>query len=327
MSEQITSEQITPEQITPEQITLEQDISSAITLGVNILDNTTENSKHVKPARTKFEKTCDHCNKILKSEKTYEQHINNQVCYNKDETTYCKLCKIALPNRHDYVKHLLSMEHINKIGCHNLETLNNNQPSTILQIDPFLTNNEAKSIGTNNLGNKFTFVFQNNKTQTIDLVNNDNSNTNANRDLVRNNGSAVNAVSNESNECNVSNESNGGNGNTNQNSNNNVCGQIGNRKIEPTSKQQKILSILENANSVDEGCKLLLRMLDNKLNIEDYQGLQSIIRNDNNMKKELNNAYIDLIDKYVSMLVKRRNNGETIYKEKDISKIVILLTI
>ena len=50
-------------------------------------DNT-EKKQQLKPARTKFEKTCNHCNKIFKSEKTYEQHVNNQVCYSKDEITY-----------------------------------------------------------------------------------------------------------------------------------------------------------------------------------------------------------------------------------------------
>jgi len=266
-----------------------------------------------KATRQKFEKSCNHCNKVLKSAKTYEHHVNNQVCYSKDEITFCKLCKITCPNRSDYVKHLLSMDHINKIGCQNLETLNNNQPSTILQIDPFLTNNEARSIGTNNLGNKFTFVFRDNKTQTIDLVN---TNTPINTPINTHINTPINTPINT-------------HINTHINISAAVNGDVSseNRKIEATTKQQKILSILENVNSIEEGCKLLLRMLDNKLNMEDYHGLQSIIRNDSNMKKELNTAYIEIIDKFVSMLVKRRTSGETIYKDKDISKIVISLTI
>ena len=312
-----------------EQTMLESNISESIVLDSNTPDNTSDSNiseltvsdnniipeiiTKQKAVRTKFEKTCGHCNKVLKSAKTYEHHVNNQVCYNKNETTFCKVCKITCSNRPDYVKHLLSMEHINKIGCQNLETLNNNQPSTILQIDPFLTNNEAKSIGTNNLGNKFTFVFQNNRTQTIDLINNDNQNNNP---IGNNNLSGNNNINNLTSAI-------------AHNTLNQVIidGQSGNRKIEPTVKQQKILSILENAKSIEDGCKLLLRMLDNKLNLEDYHGLQSIIRNDSNMQPELNTAYIEIIDKFVSMLVKRRTNGETVYKDKDISKIVISLTI
>jgi hypothetical protein len=116
--------------------------------------NDVSNQK-TKTIRTKFEKACTHCNKVLKSAKTYEHHINNQLCYSKNEITYCKICNIKKDTHTEYIKHLLSMEHLNSIGCNKLETLNTNQPSTILQADPYLSNNEARSIGTNNLGNKF----------------------------------------------------------------------------------------------------------------------------------------------------------------------------
>jgi hypothetical protein len=239
-----------------------------------------------------FEKKCDHCNKVIKSAKSYDNHINTQVCYTRDELTYCKLCKLTVSNHNEYLKHLLSMEHINKIGCNNLEVLHNNQPSTILQADPYLTNNEARSIGTNNLGNKFTFVFENNNTQTVNLIPNTDSSTLQNDTKPEKIGK-----------------------------------KIGEKIIEPTQKQMKILSLLNNISNVAEGCKILLLMLDNKLNIEDYNGLQNIIKKDTNMKPEYKSAYSEIIDKFVSMLIKRKNNGEIIYKDKDISKIVISLTI
>jgi hypothetical protein len=236
----------------------------------------------------KFEKACTHCNKILKTIKSYENHINTQVCYSRDEISYCKLCKLLLSNNDEYIKHLLSMEHINKIGCNNLEVLHTNQPSTILQADPYLTPTEARSIGTNNLGNKFTFVFSNNSSQTINLISNNTNNTN--------------------------------NTNTNTKADSN-------REIIPTVKQLKILNILSNIGTINEGIKAFITILDNKLNIEDYNGMQYIIKNDSNMKSEYKNAYLETIDKYVSMLIKRRTNGETTYKDKDISKVVISLTI
>ena len=242
-----------------------------------------------KPFKTKsiFEKTCEHCNKVIKTAKSYDNHINTQVCYTRDEITYCKLCKITLTNHTEYLKHLLSMEHINKIGCNNLEALHNNQPSTILQADPYLTNNEARSIGTNNLGNKFTFVFENNNTQTINLI----PQTDNNKNTLP------------------------------------VLNTTPEKIVEPTPKQMKILNLLNNIPSITEGCKILLVMLDNKLNLEDYNGLQNIIKKDTNIKPEYKSAYTEIIDKFVSMLIKRRNNGETIYKDKDISKLVISLTI
>lgn len=252
-----------------------------------------------------FEKACEHCNKVLKSVKSYENHINTQVCYNRDEITYCKLCKITMPNHIDYVKHLISMEHINKIGCNKLEVLHSNQPSTILQADPYLTSNEARSIGTNNLGNKFTFVFNNNDTKVINLVHQNDANTSNNRqNIIKDNANA--------------------NANTNANDKQHIMNA---KKIEATPKQIKILGLLNNANTVVEGGKLLLIMLDNKLHLEDYNGLQYIIKNDVNMKMEYKTAYLEIIDKFVSMLVKRRSAGETIYKDKDISKVVLSLTI
>ena len=238
-------------------------------------------------SKNKFEKACGHCNKILKNAKTYDTHTKQQVCYSKNELTYCKLCDITLTNNAEYIKHLLSMDHINKIGCNKLEVLHSNQPSTILQADPYLSNNEARSIGTNNLGNKFTFVFENNETQTVNLVQNDNQQINTTQ----------------------------------------TPEPINKQKYEPTPKQLKIISLLENMGNIMEGTKLLLVMLDHKLNMEDYYGLQNIIKNAGNMKPDYKKAYLDTIDKFVNMIVSRKTKGEQTYKDKDISKLVISLTI
>jgi hypothetical protein len=286
--------------------------------------------------KKKFEKECTHCNKILKNIKSYEHHVNTQVCYSYNEISYCKLCKLLLSNHNDYIKHLLSMEHINKIGCDNLEVLNSNQPSSILQADPYLTNNEARSIGTNNLGNKFTFVFNNNNTQIINLVsnneinphninpNNINSNdTNTNANINANMNANINANMNaNTNDNNINANTNDNNINANMNDNNINA----NKKIIPTQKQLKILNILSNIEVINDGIKALITILDNKLKLEDYNGLQYIIKNDNNMKLKYKTAYLETIDKYIAMLVKKRANGETTYKDKDITKLVISLT-
>ena len=266
----------------------------------NGVGNDVSNQK-TKTIRTKFEKTCTHCNKVLKSAKTYEHHINNQLCYSKNEITYCKICNIKKDTHAEYIKHLLSMEHLNSIGCNKLETLNTNQPSTILQADPYLSNNEARSIGTNNLGNKFTFVFQNNQTQIVDLI-------------PPKQESKIQVVNST---C-VGNIGRNDNHRTAENAENNIR--------EPTEKQRKILVILERVGSEEEGRTMLLKMLD-KLHIEDYRGLQTFIKSNNNISNELKKVYLDIMDKFITMLVKRRNNGETIYKDKDISKLVISLTL
>jgi hypothetical protein len=261
----------------------------------------TDTDKVIKTSVTRktFEKACEHCNKVLKSASTYAKHVNTQTCFSKNEITYCKLCKITLSTHNEYTKHLLSLEHLNTIGCNKLEILNTNQPSTILQIDPYLSHNEAKRIGTNNLGGKFTLVYNNNQTQIIDLVEPETQNNNTHGD------------------------SNGG---SIGDSSDNVQNVILEKKIEPNAKQLKIISILEQASTTDKARELLVKILDTKLQIEDYHGLQNIIKKNNNINEDIKLVYLDVLNKFVSLLVKKKNNGETIYKEQDISKIVIALT-
>jgi len=284
---------------------------------IDELNKTLNIPNNIKSIRTKFEKTCNHCNKILKSAKTYEHHINNQLCYSKNEITFCKICNLTMDSRENYIKHLLSMEHLNSIGCNKLETLNTSQPSTILQADPYLSNNEARIIGTNNLGNKFTFVFQNNQTQIVDLMppkTNIVSTTCKNKE--DKNIAEANITEANIAEANI----------TEDNKEEKYEHKTVERFLEPSEKQKKILVILERVGTEEEGRIILCKMLD-KLHIEDYRGLQSFIKSNNNISNELKNVYLDIMDKFITMLVKRRTNGETIYKDKDISKIVILLTI
>ena len=84
---------------------------------------------------------------------------------------------------------------------------------------------------------------------------------------------------------------------------------------------------MSDAKTIAEGCNILYRMIDTKLNIEDYNGLQSFIKSDNNIKTELKNAYIELINKFINMLIKKCNSGDILYKDKDISKLVVSLTL
>lgn len=267
---------------------------------VEEINNTPTIENNTKSIGTKFEKMCNHCNKILKSATTYERHINNQLCYSKNDITFCKICKITMDSREKYIKHLLSMEHLNSIGCNKLETLNTNQPRTILQADPYLSNNEARSIGTNNLGNKFTFVFQNNQTQIVDLMPH-----------------KTTLVSTTCNETTAE---------TTVEHKEDSKYKTFERVLEPSEKQKKILVILERVGTEEEGRTILCKLLD-KLHIEDYRGLQTFIRANNNISNELKNVYLDIMDKFITMLVKCRNNGETVYKDKDISKLVISLTL
>ena len=66
-------------------------------------------------------------------------------------------------------------------------------------------------------------------------------------------------------------------------------------------------------------------MLDNKLQLEDYKGLQKIIIN-LPINEEFKQNYLKTIDIFISFLVKEKTMGNTFYKDKDISQLVINLT-
>lgn len=273
------------------------------------------NIKVIKQRKKKqpFEKACDNCKKILKSDATYNKHITQQLCFDKDKITYCKVCNINLGDVNNYNKHLISLEHYNKIGCNKIEVLNNKQPSTLLLADPYLNSNEAKLLGTNNLGTKFTFVFKNGNTQDIKLEqstssisNNSNNSNNPNNPInLNNSNNIVNEEAKYTERSNLNND---------------------NKVSIPSPRQQKVIDILAKPNTIEEGSRILLKMLDGKLHLDDMQGLIKIIRTNNTIKTEMQKGYIEVIEKFVNMLIKKRNNGETVFKGGDISKIVIALT-
>ena len=336
-------------------------------------NNTTElnNCNTRNTPKYSFTKQCVHCNKVIKNIKTYEHHVNTQICYSKTEITYCKICNIKLENRNEYIQHLITIVHLNNIGCNNIELLDNNQPNALLQLDPYLSVNDAKLIGTTNLGQKFTFVFNNLQTQIIDLVaHKQNINTTSNTQHTISSNTASNTASNTESNTASNTESNTASNTLIDNSiadntiddntlaDNSINNSINSNTIdsmncknisditsilpndtihnkinilpiislEPTIKQKKILLILKDVKNITDGCNILHRMIDTKLNIEDYNGLQTFIKNDINIIDELKHAYIELINKFINMLIKKCNNGDTIYKDKNISKLVISLT-
>ena len=66
-------------------------------------------------------------------------------------------------------------------------------------------------------------------------------------------------------------------------------------------------------------------MLDNKLQLDDYKGLQKIVKYLKiNEKYKLN--YLKTIDIFINYLVKEKTIGQNNYKDKDISQLVINLT-
>jgi hypothetical protein len=240
---------------------------------------------------TSFKEFCSHCKKKFKSKATYTKHVDQQLCFSSNELSYCKICDIKLDNHASYVKHIITMEHLNNIGCSKLERLNDNQPNKIFTADPYLNKNEASLIGTTNLGCKFTIVYENNETQVVNLA------RTSNIDIYQ-------SKAEQLDNC-----------------------QVPDKIIKPTPRQEKLLIFMESQTNTIDASNNFLKMINSKLSLEDYYGLTSIIRDHKRFKPEYRTAYLEMINKFVEALVKMKTAGQPVYKDKDISKLVIALTI
>ena len=271
-------------------------------------------SKTKKEPKAKFSSTCFKCNKLFKNEVSYTKHTLEQQCYKSNEITYCKLCNLTLTTHNDYKKHLYSLNHINNIGCNTIEKINTAPTQTIHHLDPFLNKNDADSISSKNLGNSFTFVFDTGQTQTVTLKKNN----------VENNTTSIDNTNSIDNNITSKENTNTKNNNT-KFSNENQTLQL----LEPTERQTKIINFLKKQiidnKSIELSGSTFYKMLDNKLQLEDYKGLQKIITN-LDINDDYKQNYIAIINNFISLLVKEKTNGKTVYKDKDISQLVINLT-
>lgn len=274
----------------------------------------------IKPGKAKktVELECSKCGKIIKSQKTYDNHVKMQVCYKPDEITYCKVCDITTENHKEYNRHIISQEHLNAIGCDKLELLNKNEPAKILVADPYLTEHEARNIGTTNLGNHYTLRFSNNQTQTINLVHNKSGNPDSNPD-----------------------SNPGSNPGSNPVIHNRVSNQV--RKLTPISSQlvsdsnthvstsgneyhiKMVKYIDSHAKTIDEKRITLMKILNSNVAMENFKGFQTFLKA-TIQDPMLISGYINTINEFINVLIKERANGNKEYKGKDISKFVLYLS-
>ena len=275
--------------------------------------NNKKEPKPKKEIKPKFSSNCLKCNKLFKNESLYNKHTLEQVCYKNTELSYCKLCNITLTTHNEYKTHLFSLEHINQIGYNTLEKINKPNDKTIHSLDPYLNKNEVKNISSKNLGSSFTFVYETGSTQTVSLINNETHNETYNE--THNVNTTINT--NENND-------------TYNSINNSTDNSINTIIIpEPTLRQTKIINFLEKQiadnKPIQDSGNLFYKMLDNKLQIDDYKNLQKIITH-LNINNDYKKTYLDTINLFISFLVKEKTNRKTIYKDKDISQLVINLT-
>jgi hypothetical protein len=218
---------------------------------------------------------------------------------------------------------MISLDHIAKLktACGYIEPIIVNESKPINTADPYLSENDAKILGNKNHNDGFTINFKNNKSQTINIV----SKNKPNKSPTNNNIININNILSKSNEQN------------NMQSENNISTpdvkekskSKSNKPVEvliASNRQQKILVFLEKLKDPETCGSKLIEILDNKLHIDDYKNLQSLISQSININENLKTIYESIIQKFTMALVKLKTKGHTTYKDKDIATLVMNLT-
>jgi hypothetical protein len=268
--------------------------------------STDNNSKPTKANKKAFDAECSKCLKHFKSKGVYDKHVGHQLCYNKSEISYCKTCNTTLENHELYVKHLMTSTHLENIGVGKLDRLKDERPGVIHTADPYLSTGEAELLGTRNLGEKYTLVFENDDIQEVKL-------TRKLSPLLP----PILARTQISNERVPTPTNKLGNANESA---------APDRITQPTARQNEIILYLEKQKNPVEANNNFIKVLTTKLTLEDYYGLTTLIRENNNISLEVKQTILGLINKFVEGLTKKRVGGQTTYNNKDIAKVVVALS-
>jgi len=292
-------------------------------------------SGNAKVSKKAFDAECTKCHKHFKTKGAYEKHIGQQLCYDKNELSYCKTCNITLDTHSGYVKHLMTVQHLECIGAGKLERLKDDRPGVIHTADPYLSSNEAELLGTRNLGEKYTLVFENNEIQEVKLVRKPSPPIahqqvpiKVSPSVLPNTGALVNSVLPNTGVLVNSVLPNTGV------LVNSVPEQVPivvelaapDRITQPTIKQLEIMQYLERQQNPIEANNSFIKVLTTKLELEDYYGLSTLIRDNGNISLEVKKIILGLINKFVEGLTKKRVGGQTTYNNKDIAKVVVALS-
>lgn len=249
--------------------------------------------KPPKAEKKVFDAECGKCHKHFKSKGTYDKHIGQQLCYSKDELSYCKTCNITLQTHIAYIRHLMTKEHLESIGASKLERLKDERPGAIHTADPYLSSNEAELLGTRNLGEKYTLVFENNDIQEVKLIRKTSPTS-----MISAPAKVISDVEKSAPD----------------------------KVIHPTDNQIGIIKYLERQTNPVEANNSFIKILTTKLALEDYYGLTTLIRDNAVISLDVKKTILGLISKFVEGLTKKRASGQATYNGKDIAKVVVALS-
>jgi len=97
------------------------------------------------------------------------------------------------------------------------------------------------------------------------------------------------------------------------------------KEEEGVIRRKKIMILLAKIQDEDKSISKFLKIL-NKLNLEDYKGLNTEIIKDKNIKVLPKQKYLQAIKDFIGLLIKKKNEGFNAHNGNDIQQIVTNLT-
>ena len=302
-----------------------------------VLDNSNTDTSNIKSINQVF--ICKYCNKNIKVKKTFDKHVKEQLCLNIYKRTYCIQCKKDYNTNEKYKEHLLSIEHLTNI---NKETvcpiLSNNKKNNA---DPYLNKEEAYTVNNSQL-NSFTIIYNDNTSErkiiNKNSINNQQNNTNnkiVSKDKKNNKNVSIDITLNK---CNTYSKDeyinkNSGYSTSSDKSDsevNSICSnEESEEDIEHTnfikSRYEKIVTFLITNQTRDDCDTRFLKLL-NKLNLLDYECLNSKLIKDSRVTVIAKQKYLKSIKTFINLLVKKKNNGNTHHNSILIEDIIVKIT-
>lgn len=286
--------------------------------------------------------TCKLCKKLFKTKKSRDRHQKFQLCKPISERTYCKYCDFTTNDKKIYKKHLISIEHLNKINTiissSDNEKNNNftNDKKIFLEKKEVKTNLETIEIHRKNLiipekkkvstavkkVNKITNDL--NLQKNIEIQNQKNLAEKKKKEIEKkqkidnydkhylNEGSFVNHYISEP---------------KNKLSYNDILKAEMNAIPEKTQYQTKICDFLvnikdKNISEKEELFKKILKLI----NLDDTNYLLSHIRTHPDLSINDKQIYMNIIDKFILKLIEIMNNGYETLGGKKIQDIIIRIS-
>tara|TARA_B100001057_G_C22811014_1_gene935402 strand:+ start:42 stop:722 length:681 start_codon:yes stop_codon:yes gene_type:complete len=211
---------------------------------------------------------------------------NSDIELDIDNENYNILYNLISNNNDNITLEFNSNTHIDSFRLSKDSILNNN--NIINNIDPLLTKKDKLDIKLD-MGSFCTIVYNDNSKKKVNVI--------TKRVSINENSNEVIEIENTKEMI----ESRQGNNNT--------------------ERQEKILRFLRNNSELENHDTKFLQLL-RKLNVEDFNGLNSLIITEKRLPILAKQNYLKTIKTFISLLIKKKNEGEIMYNNIKIEDIV-----